>query len=76
MNPIIVRKDNRYRRGNVVLKDGEYRGHESDVSIKVANYPAVNTVYLPPECMIRALNPPIIVSEALGRAIKHELENQ
>ena len=59
---IQLKKDNRYKNGNIVKKDGVYRGNEATVRVERLSIPKGAPIEL-------QLNPPISVGPALAKLL-------
>lgn len=71
---IVIRPDRRFKRGHIVLKDGEFRGHPDDVNFKVYGLPPLTVetrkvTYIPADVFLKA--PPIIITREMADAIRY-----
>jgi len=70
MSEIELRVDNRYKDGNVVRKKGALRGNAKTMELKHLLVPLA-ALHAYNDALIKlSLNPPIVVSRELGKAIK------
>ena len=75
---IELKKDNRYKKGNIVKKNGIYRGHEHTIAFKPITYPFGKVldgdINLQNEINRMLLNPPVVVTAELADAIEKEMK--
>ncbi len=67
---IIIKKDNRYKDGNVKLVNGKLRGNKKTMAVERLVVPLATQYNYFLDHVSLSLNPPMVVSHELGEAIK------